>query len=87
MKSIITSLTISAVLSAAAKVWSSLPLSIVAAVVYLIALGLYISKKREIEAAEFNRELEQEDMLTRQDDFAQTLEREKLFRWYERYSA
>lgn len=87
MKKIITTLTASAVLAAAAKVRSSLPLAIVAAGVYLVALALYIRRKPEIEAAEFNRELEQEDMLTRQDDFAQTLEREKLFRWYERYSA
>lgn len=88
MKSIITTLTASAVIAAAAKVRSSLPLSIVAAVVYLIALALYICRKPEIEAAEFNRVLEREGIGDAQPDtFQMQLEREKLFRWYERHSA
>lgn len=88
MKKIITTLTASAVLAAAAKVRGSLPLAIVSACAYLVALALYISKRREIEAEEFDRQLVQEGIADAQpDDFAQTLERERLFRWYDRYSA
>lgn len=88
MKKILIALTASAVIAAAAKVQGSLPMAIGAACVYLIALGLYISKKQEIEAEEFNRQIEREGIGDAQPDtFQMQLEREKLFRWYERWSA